>query len=199
MTHIWDTQYINEEEHAKEPPESFHVFTTYYLNSEPSPTHKQLAELTGYKPSRINQWMFRYKYKKRKHAKQQHEQKQKQEAIQKTNATLIPILAQLNKAITQSNINTIQDTLTRQKELATMKTLDEERIQLHKENADNTRSVKTLSETILNVNNFDEQVKQQAQETSVMNDMLEQLEQTRADENETRIHELEEEYEDEEY
>ena len=195
--HIWEQPYITEK--FKEPPESFETFTTYYLDAKKVPTINELVNITGYKKDRIKQWLFKYKYRHRRLEKQKYLQLEKSKAIKKNNEVITPILAQLNKAIVQSNTNIVKDSLERQSELQNMNTLEPERLQIHKENNDNTKSYKTLGEALITVNEFDDYTKRAGQDNKVFDELIEQVEKVRFKENNDSIKQLKGEYEDEEY
>ena len=195
--HIWEQPYITDK--LREPPESFETFTNYYLDATKVPTVKELVAITGYKKTRIESWLFKYKYRHRRLEKQKYLQLEKSKAIKKNNEVITPILAQLNKAIVQSNTNIVKDSLERQNTLDSMETLEPERLQIHKENNDNTKSYKTLGEALITVNEFDDYTKRAGQDNKVFDELIEQVEKVRFNENKDKINQLKGEYEDEEY
>ena len=191
---IWEKPYIAKG--VKEPPESFETFTNHYVDVNPEPTVNDLVRVTGFKRDRLNLWKSKYKYRDRRIAKRQHIQQEKQKAIKKSNEVIAPVLAKINEMITKSNARTIQDTITRQDNLQTYETNDPRRIELHKENTENTKTYKILNEALITNNEFDDYIKAASQDTTVINELLERAEDYTLDESLKETKKLEEEMKD---
>ncbi|WP_323736265.1 hypothetical protein PXD04_10340 [Methanosphaera sp. ISO3-F5] len=80
-TTLYD-RYMNNTKGEKESINSHKTFIKFYLPTNPSPTYKELARLSGYKEGTCQQWISINEYKKRKKAIQEYEQQQKQKKEQ---------------------------------------------------------------------------------------------------------------------
>ena len=183
----------------KESENSYNTFHKIYLKTTPSPTYKELAKITGFAESTCRNWINFNEYQKRKEQIIAHQEEEKNNAIKNTNDIIIQSLAKLQEMHVTSHNNTVQDTINRQNILPKLETTDKTRIQLHKEDTENNKSWILLLEGLEKTNNFDDYMKEAAQDTTVLNELLEKIEDTRIGRSIDLTNKLKEEYKDEEY
>lgn len=191
-------RYINEK--GKKESESCHrTFHQIYCQTNPSPTYTELAKLSGYAESTCHRWISEFDYLKRKEQIIAHQEEEKHNAIKKANGRIAGLLAEIEEIHVESHKAAIQDTRNRQDILPNLPTNDKTRIQLHKEEAEHNKSWNQLMDALDKTNKFDDYMKQAAQDTTVINELLERVEDRRTNNSLNITKKLEEEYEDEEY
>ena len=198
MNTIKYEQYTNKKGKT-ESKNSAKTFYEIYLPTDPTPTHQQLAKLSGYAPSTCKDWIYHYNYRQRKHDIIQQREQEKQEAIKKINQTIAPLLARIAEQHIESHQNTITDTIRRQSQLGNLPTDNHIRIQLHKEDQENNKSWTQLLEGLRQTQQYDDYTRQAAQNTTVIEELLERVEDKQLRQSHQVTQQLEEEYEDEEY
>ncbi|WP_292475424.1 hypothetical protein [Methanosphaera sp.] len=191
-------RYINE--NGKKESESCHrIFHKYYCQTNPTPTYNELAKLSGYAPSTCHRWISEFDFLKRKEQIIAHQEEEKNNAIKKANGRIAGLLAEIEEIHVESHKAVIQDTRNRQDILSNLPTNDKTRIQLHKEEQEHNKSWNQLLEGLEKTNNFDDYMKEAAQDTTVINELLERVEDRRTNNSLNTTQKLEEEYKDEEY
>ena len=194
---IWNEPYIAPG--IKEPPASFETFTKHYVDVSPEPTIQQLSELTGQPFKKVERWKYRYKYRERRNAKQQYEQQQIDTAAKRSLDTIIPILTKLDKYEVEIHEASITDTHKRIKTIHKLKTNDEQRTQILYEEQTIPKTLTKFKESLQSTQSLDDYRKQSAQDTTVINELLEKVEDKRTNNSLQITQQLEEEYKDEEY
>ena len=186
--------------HGKtESENSAKTFYEIYLPTTPTPTHQELAQKSGFKPRTCQTWMAENEYAQRKQAILQQREQEKQEAIKKINQTIAPLLARIAEQHIESHQNTIKDTIRRQSQLGNLPTDNHIRIQLHREDQENNKSWTQLLEGLRQTQQYDDYTRQAAQNTTVIEELLEKVEDKQLQQSHNATQQLEEEYEDEEY
>lgn len=183
----------------KESENSYNTFHKIYLKTTPSPTYKELAKITGFAESTCRNWINFNEYQKRKEQIIAHQEEEKNNAIKKANGRIAGLLAEIEEIHVESHKAVIQDTKNRQDILSNLPTNDKTRIQLHKEEQEHNKSWNQLLEGLEKTNNFDDYMKEAAQDTTVINELLERVEDRRTNNSLNTTQKLEEEYKDEEY
>jgi len=194
---IWNEPYTAPG--IKEPPASFETFTKHYVDISPEPTIKQLAQITGKPENTINRWKSRYKYRERRTAKQQYKQHQKDTAAKRSLDTILPILTRLDQLEAEIHEEAIQDTHQRIRKINKLKTEDPNRKQILFEEQNIPKTLSKFKESLQSTQQLDDYMKQAAQDTTVINELLERVEDRRTSNSLSTTQKLEEEYEDEEY
>ena len=183
----------------KESENSYNTFHKIYLKTTPSPTYKELAKITGFAESTCRNWINFNEYQKRKEQIIAYQEEEKNNAIKKANGRIAGLLAEIEEIHVESHKAVIQDTKNRQDILPNLPTNDKTRIQLHKEEQEHNKSWNQLLEGLEKTNNFDDYMKEAAQDTTVINELLERVEDRRTNNSLNTTQKLEEEYKDEEY
>lgn len=194
---IWNEPYIAPG--IKEPPASFETFTKHYVDVSPEPTIQQLAEVTGQPFKKVERWKYRYKYRERRTAKQQYEQHQIDTAAKRSLDTILPILTRLDQLEAEIHQEAIQDTHRRIQKINKLPSKDPNRTQLLLEEQSIPKTLSKFKESLQSTQALDDYKKQAAQDTTVLNELLEKVEDSRTHNSLNTTHTLYEEYQDEEY
>ena len=184
----------------RESQKSCNTFYDTYLPTNPSPTYKQLAKLTGHTESTCSKWITENEYRQRKQKILEQQKQEQNNAIKKNTETIQPLIAKINQLMIQDHLTIREDTHTRLQKTKTMKTKDPQRIQLHHEDLNNNKSYQLIIDNIHNTNTkIDDYIKQASQNTTVYNELLEKIETQQNQQSLQTTQQLEEEYQDEQY
>lgn len=197
-THTEHPRYTNKQG-KQESENSAKTFYEIYLTTTPTPSYTQLARLSGFAERTCRNWIYQYDYRQRKQDILQQREQEKQEAIKKINQTIAPLLARIAEQHIESHQNTITDTIRRQSQLGNLPTDNHIRIQLHREDQENNKSWTQLLEGLKQTQQYDDYTRQAAQNTTVIEELLEKVEDKQLNRSHMVTTQLEEEYEDEEY
>ena len=182
-----------------ESPKSYITFLEYYLDADPSPTSRELAELSGYSYETCKKWISDNKYRKRKSEYLAKKKQEHKETIKEVNKPLLPLLAQLKKAQYQMHRNAVNDVLPRQSYLQNLETLNPERLELQKENSQLQKDYINLVAGLRQTDEFNDYLQEQEVSTEYISELVEKLEDTREQTELDSISKLKEDMEDDEY
>jgi len=176
---------------------SYNTFINYYVCTEPTPTAKELANLSGFSFNTCRTWITKNDYKARKSEFLEQQKEIENRSIKEVNTVILSLLAGLKIDTAMIYKNTIDDLVNRQKDLSNMDTLDPERLELIKENSKLMRDFKNLVDGLRAIDEYDDYLKDDSYSIEDMQVLLEKWEDIREPQELKQIKQLEKELENE--
>lgn len=158
---------------------SYNTFINYYVCTEPTPTAKELATLTGFSFNTCRTWITKNNFKARKSEFLEQQKKIENLSIKEVNESILSLLAGIKVDTTMIYKNTIDDLVNRQKDLSNMDTLNPERLELFKENSKLMRDFNNLINGLRAIDEYDDYLKEDTYSMEDMRLLLEKWEDIR--------------------
>lgn len=204
-------RYMNNKKGEKESVNSYNTFIDIYLPTNPSPTYKKLAKLSGYKETTCRKWIEINEYRKRKQEIIEYEAKEKKRKEQELKDNFLSEFL-TTKARTLKMQNNIHSSwvVKEKQELQANSTspqkpydlLDVESNKydkLRQLNKDNINNDNKLMDTVMKFKDLHAYDKTENIDKTVMDDLSERAEEIRFYDNKEKQKEIEEQYKNDDF